>query len=41
MVPAGLVVQEAAVLAFASMFGVGMDAAIALPLIKRVRETIF
>jgi putative membrane protein len=41
MVPAGLVVQEAAVLAFASMFGVGMDAAIALPLIKRVRETVF
>lgn len=41
MVPAGLVVQEAAVLAFATMFGVPMDAAIALPLIKRMRETIF
>jgi putative membrane protein len=41
MVPAGLVVQEAAMLMFATWFGVGMDAAIALPLIKRVRETVF
>lgn len=41
MVPGGLVVQEAAVLMFATMFGVGLDAAIALPLIKRVREMVF
>ncbi|WP_061170801.1 lysylphosphatidylglycerol synthase domain-containing protein [Caballeronia hypogeia] len=41
MVPAGLVVQEAAVMLFATMCGVGMDAAIALPLIKRMRETVF
>jgi putative membrane protein len=41
MVPAGLVVQEAAMLMFATWFGVGMDAAIALPLIRRVRETVF
>ncbi|WP_087049967.1 lysylphosphatidylglycerol synthase domain-containing protein [Caballeronia ptereochthonis] len=41
MVPAGLVVQEAAMLMFATLFGVGTDAAVALPLIKRVRETVF
>ncbi|MDB5909097.1 MAG: hypothetical protein JWP34_3211 [Massilia sp.] len=41
LVPAGLGVQEAAVLLFASLLGVGGDVALSLALVKRMRELLF
>jgi putative membrane protein len=40
MVPAGLGVQEAAVLLFGQLAGVGGDVALALALVKRIREIV-
>jgi putative membrane protein len=40
MVPAGLGVQEAAVLLFGQLAGVGGDVALALALVKRMRELV-
>jgi putative membrane protein len=41
LIPAGLGVQEAAVLLFASLAGVGGDVAMSLALVKRMREILF
>lgn len=41
MVPAGLGIQEAAVVLLAQMFGVNHDVAFSLALVKRMREVIF
>ena len=41
IVPAGLGVQEAAVVLLAQMFGVGHQVALSLALVKRMREVIF
>jgi putative membrane protein len=41
MVPAGLGVQEAAVVLLAQLFGVDRDVALSLALVKRMREVIF
>lgn len=41
LVPAGIGVQEAAVLLFASLAGVGGDVALSLALTKRMREILF
>ncbi|MEA3119285.1 MAG: hypothetical protein QOI13_2555 [Paraburkholderia sp.] len=41
MVPAGLGVQEAAVVLLAQMFGVDHEVALSLALVKRMREVIF
>jgi putative membrane protein len=41
MVPAGLGIQEAAVVLLAQLFGVGPDVAFSLALVKRVREVVF
>lgn len=41
MVPAGLGVQEAAVVLLAQMFGVDRNVALSLALVKRMREVIF
>jgi putative membrane protein len=41
MIPAGLGVQEAAVVLLAQMFGVDRDVALSLALVKRMRELIF
>jgi putative membrane protein len=41
MVPAGLGVQEAAVVLLAQMFGVDREVALSLALVKRMREVIF
>lgn len=41
MVPAGLGVQEAAVVLLAQMFGVDRDVAFSLALVKRMREVVF
>jgi putative membrane protein len=41
MVPAGLGVQEAAVVLLAQMFGVERDVAFSLALVKRMREVVF
>jgi putative membrane protein len=40
-VPAGLGVQEAALIAFGSLIGVSSEAALALSLVKRMREILF
>jgi uncharacterized membrane protein YbhN (UPF0104 family) len=40
-VPAGLGVQEAGILAFGHLLGVGNDAALALSIAKRLREVLF
>ena len=41
MVPAGLGVQEAAVVLLAQMFGVDREIALSLALVKRMREVVF
>ncbi|MFP6558632.1 lysylphosphatidylglycerol synthase domain-containing protein [Paraburkholderia sp. B3] len=41
MVPAGLGIQEAAVVLLAQLFGVGPDVAFSLALVKRMREVVF
>jgi len=41
MVPAGLGIQEAAVVLLAQLFGVGHEVALSLALVKRMREVIF
>jgi len=41
MVPAGLGVQEAAVVLLAQLFGVGHEVALSLALVKRMREVVF
>jgi len=41
MVPAGLGIQEAAVVLLAQLFGVGSEVALSLALVKRMREVIF
>lgn len=41
MVPAGLGVQEAAVVLLAQLFGVGQEVAFSLALVKRMREVVF
>lgn len=41
MVPAGLGVQEAAVVLLAQMFGVDREVALSLALVKRMREVVF
>jgi putative membrane protein len=41
MVPAGLGVQEAAVVLLAQLFGVGHEVALSLALVKRTREVVF
>ena len=41
MVPAGLGIQEAAVVLLAQLFGVDREVALSLALVKRMREVIF
>jgi uncharacterized membrane protein YbhN (UPF0104 family) len=41
MVPAGLGVQEVAVVLLAQLFGVSQDVAFSLALVKRMREVVF
>jgi putative membrane protein len=41
MVPAGLGIQEAAVVLLAQLFGVGHEVAFSLALVKRMREVVF
>ncbi|WP_233863617.1 lysylphosphatidylglycerol synthase domain-containing protein [Paraburkholderia adhaesiva] len=41
MVPAGLGIQEAAVVLLAQLFGVGHEVALSLALVKRMREVVF